>query len=326
MTSTGFSRMRRHALGLGLALAAGAALAQDNPIRILVGFAPGGVTDLVARVLAQGMQAELGRTVVVDNRPGAGGQIAAQALKVARPDGNTLYLTNSHTTAMVPLTTLQPGYDATRDFVYVGLVATNPNFFMVNPALVGPGVDSVKAFADWARAHPGRGNIGVPAPASAPEFSVSVLGQAYQADFKAAAYRGDAPLVQDLIGGQIPAGIAGIAAALPHVRAGKLKLLAVDGPQRLPGFDVPTYSELGLKGLEDVITIGLIAPAGTPADLVAKFNAAANKVVASKTFHDRIVDTGILVKSGTPDDMLRTTEASGAASERLVKAAGFKPQ
>ncbi|MBA2963280.1 MULTISPECIES: Bug family tripartite tricarboxylate transporter substrate binding protein [Ramlibacter] len=309
-----------------LALAAGAAPAQDAPIHLLVGFAPGGMTDVVGRVLAQGLQAELGRTVLVENRPGAGGQIAAQALKAARPDGNTLFLTNNHTTAMIPLTTVNPGYEA-RDFAAVGLVATNPNFFIVNPAVVGPSVDSVKAFVQWAKANPARGNIGVPAPASAPEFSVTVMGQSLGADLKPVAYRGDAPLVQDLLGGQIAAGISGISSALPHVKAGKLKLVAVDGPKRLAGFpDIPTYGELGIQGLDDVIFIGVVAPAGMPADLIARYNAAINKVVASRAFLERTSEAGIVPLTGTPEEMARRTEASRLANIPLVKAAGFKPQ
>jgi len=321
------SALRRHLIGLSLLFATGSLLAQDAPIRVLVGFAPGGVTDLVARLLAQGMQAELGRNVVVDNRPGAGGQIAAQALKAARPDGNTLYLSNNHTTAMIPFTTRDPGFDPTRDFAYVGLVATNPNFFIVNPAVVGPQVNDMRSFVQWAKANPSRANIGVPAPASAPEFSVAVMAQAFGIEAKAAAYRGDAPLVQDLLGAQLAAGISGIASAMPHVKAGKLKLIAVDGPRRLQGFpDIPTYSEVGVKGLEDVIFIGVVAPAGTPADLVGKYNAAINKVVTSKAFHDRTDELGILPLTGTPAEMERLTEVSRKANAVLVKAANFTPQ
>ncbi len=323
-----FSSCKRFvACALIVALSASAAVAQEPPIRILVGFAPGGVTDVVARVLAQGMQGELGRAVIVENRAGAGGQIAAQVLKASRPDGATLYLTNSHTTAMIPLTTINPGYDPVKDFVNVGLVAINPNFFMVSNAAVDTSVNSIKDFAQWAKAHPSSGNIGVPAPGSTPEFSVTTMGQTYGADLKAVPYRGDAPLVQDLISGQIPAGIAGVATALPHVRSGKLKLLAVDGPQRLPGFpDIPTYGELGLKGLDDVIFIGVIAPAGVPADLVTKYGAAINKVVQSKAFQERLSETGIVPKAGSAEDMMRMTEASRQSNGALLKAAGFKPQ
>ncbi len=310
------------------AAACGSAAAQDStPIRLLVGFAPGGMTDVVGRVLAQGLQAELGRTVVIENRTGAGGQIAAQVLKASKPDGNTLYLTNSHATAMIPLTTLNPGYDPEKDFVPVGLVATNPNFFMVSTATVGNNVRTMQDFAEWAKAGANRGNVGVPALASAPEFSVVALARGSGATLKAVPYRGDAPMVQDLLAGQIPAGIAGVASSLQHVQAGKIRLLAVDGPRRLPGFpDVPTYAEAGIKGLEDVIFIGVLAPAGTPQDLVAKYNAAINKVVASKAFLDRTSDLGIVPQSGTPEDMTRATERSRQSNALLVQAAGYKPQ
>lgn len=331
MTHSPSSARHRWIAGFALALVAtlcGNATAQDNtPIKLLVGFAPGGMTDVVGRVLAEGLQAELGRIVVVDNRPGAGGQIAAQALKTAKPDGNTLFLTNSHTTAMIPLTTRTPGYDPAKDFSAVGLVATNPNFFMVSTTLVADGVKTMKDFAQWSKADSTRGNVGVPASASAPEFAVMVLSQATGADLKAVPYRGDAPMVQDLLSSQIPAGISGVASAIQYVQAGKVRLLAVDGPRRLPGFpDVPTYAEAGIKGLEDVIFIGVLAPAGTPEPLIAKYNAAINKIVGSKAFHDRTSQLGIVPQSGTPEDMNRLTEKSRQANMLLIKAAGFKPQ
>lgn len=310
-----------------LALAVPASWGQDTSIRLLVGFPAGGVTDVVARVLAQGLQSELRRTVVVDNRPGAGGQIAAQALKAARPDGNTLFLTNNHTTAMIPLTMLNPGFDAAKDFVPVAPVGITPNFLFVSPAVVGPDVNDMRSFVQWAKAHPAKANIGVPAPASSPEFAVVLLSQQLGVDMKAAPYRGDAPLVQDMLAGQIAAGIAGIASAAPHVKAGKFKLLAVDGPRRLADFpDVPTYTEVGAKGLEDVIFLGVIAPAGMPADLVSRYNAAIAKVVASAPFHERTSELGMIPLAGSPADMARLTEASRQAYIRLVKAANFKPQ
>lgn len=332
------NRTRRHVLARGVpsvaaallalgTLAPGAVLAQDAPIRLLVGFAPGGMTDMVARVLAQGLQTELGRTVVVENRAGAGGQIAAQALAGAAPDGNTLFLTNSHTTAMIPLTMKNPGYDVARDFVSVGLVGTNPNFFLINPEVVGDDVNSVDDFVKWVKANPTQGNIGVPAPVSMPEFTVTALGQAYGTDLRAVAYRGDAPLVQDLLAKQLPAGITGIASALPYVQAGKLKLIGVDGPERLKDFaDIPTYAELGLKGLDDVIFLGVIAPAGTPADLLKRYNEAIGVVVSSPAFYERLSATGIVPLTGTPDDMTQRTEASVRSNAALLKAANYQPQ
>lgn len=331
MTHSFSSGRRRCAATLAALLAAtacGAAAAQDNaPIRLLVGFAPGGMTDVVGRVLAEGMQEELGRTVVVDNRPGAGGQIAAQALKAAKPDGNTLFLTNSHATAMIPLTMKNPGYDPVKDFAPVGLVATNPNFFMVSTGVVGEKVKTMKDFAQWAKADRTRGNVAVPAPASAPEFAVVVLSHETGADLKPVPYRGDAPMTQDLMAGQIGAGIAGVASAIQYIQTGRIRLLAVDGPSRLPAFpDVPTYAEVGIKGLEDVIFTSVLAPAGTPAPLIAKYNAAINKIVASKAFHDRTSQLGIIPQTGTPEDLTRMTEKSRQASMVLVKAAGYQPQ
>ena len=327
MKPLSFSLARRIAGALLFTFAAGSASADEAPIRMLVGFAPGGVTDVVARLLAQGMQGELNRTVVVENRAGAGGQIAAQALKGARPDGTTIFLTLSHTTAMIPLTTLNPGYDTAKDFVQIGVVGTFPNFFIVNPAVVGPSVNSLPDFIAWTKANPTRGNIGAPAPASAPEFSVAVLSQTFGVNLTPVAYRGDAPLVQDMLGGQLPAGIAGMAAAVQHVQAGKLKLVAVDGPRRLQAFPtVPTYGELGVKGLQDVISLGVIAPAGTPAAVVDHYNAAINKVVMSSAFQSRTSELGIVPQPGTPEDMARLTEASRQANMQLIKAAGFKPQ
>lgn len=327
MKPLSFALLRRVAGAALFTFATCSAWADDAPIRMLVGFAPGGVTDVVARLLAQGMQSELGRTVVVENRAGAGGQIAAQALKAAKPDGSTIFLTLSHTTAMIPLTMVNPGYDTAKDFVQVGVVGTFPNFFMINPTVVGPSVNSLTDFIAWTKINPTRGNIGAPAPASAPEFSVAVLSQTFGVNLTPVAYRGDAPLIQDMLGGQLPAGIAGMASAIPHVNAGKLKLVAVDGPRRLQAFpNVPTYAELGVKGLHDVISVGVIAPAGTPPATVAQYNAAINKVVTSNAFQSRTSELGIVPQPGTPEDMTRLTEASRQANMQLIKAAGFKPQ
>jgi len=300
----------------------GCAAAQQAPLRILVGFAPGGATDVVARVLAQGLKTELGRTVVVDNRPGAGGQIAAQALKQAKPDGNTLYLALSHTMAMVPLTMRNPGYDPETDFVHIALVGTLPNFFIINPEVTGARVDSLATYAQWVKRNPGLGNIGVPAP----DFSVAVIAQAYGVDLRSVPYRGDAPLVQDLIAGQIPAGIASVAAALPHVQSGKLRLLAVDGTQRLPDLDIPTYRELGLQALQDVIFLGLSAPAGTAPAFVNRVNAAVNKVVSSRAFADRLSEVGFIPQWGSPEDMNAWLQASRRSNIELIRAANFQPQ
>ncbi len=315
------------ALSATIALAALSAVAQDGPIRLLVGFPAGGSTDVIARHLAVGMQQELGKSVVVENRPGAGGQIAAQALKAARPDGLTLFLSNSHTVSMIPLTILNPGYDTVKDFAPVGLVAINPDVFAINPAIVGNPGAGLKEFAQWAKANPGKGNVGVPAPASAPDFAVGVVASALGSDLKSVPYRGDGPVALDLVGGQIAGGIGSVGAMLQHARTGKIRIVAVNGTTRLPLLpDVPTYDELGIKGYEEVIFTAVFAPAGTPANLIQSYNAAIAKLVKSPDFAEMLSALGIVAASSTPGELAARVQNTNLAWTAMVKNAGYKPQ
>jgi tripartite-type tricarboxylate transporter receptor subunit TctC len=327
---TTFSVLRRALVALPCLLGAWALPAQADdtqPIKLLVGFAPGGSTDTMARHLALALQTELGRTVIVENRPGAGGQIAAQALKAARPDGTTLFLSNSHTVAMIPLTVLNPGYDPTRDFTPIGLVAVSPDVFVVNPARVGGAQPGLADFARWAKANPGVGSVGVPAPASAPDFAVSLVSAALNSDLKAVPYRGDGPVVQDVAAGHVPAGIGSVGVMLPQAKAGKIRIVAVNGTARLPLLpDVPTYAELGVKGYEEVIYTAVFAPAGLPAPLVQQFNAAITRVVRSADFGDKLAALGISAAASTPGELAARVAATHQSWTALVKAVGYKPQ
>ncbi len=315
------------ALSLGMAAATSSAFAQDNTIRLLVGFPAGGSSDAVARMLAQGMQQELGRNVVVDNRPGAGGQIAAQALKAAKPDGTTIFMSNSHTVSMIPLTMLNPGYDTAKDFAPIGLVGISPDVFAISPVATGLTAGGMKEFAAWAKANPGKGNVGVPAPASAPDFAVGIVGKALGTDLVSVPYKGDGPVALDLVGGQLAAGIGSIAVMQQHVKAGKVRILAVNGTQRLPVMpEVPTYAEQGIKGYEDVIFAAMFAPAGTPANLIQSYNAAITKVVKSPEFADKVSALGIVPMSSTPAELAARVQATTQGWTTMVKNAGYKPQ
>lgn len=325
--------MKRHHFLLGsLALAltglCGTTQAQPNAsIRILVGFAAGGSSDMIARQLAQGLQQELGQPVVVDNKPGAGGQIAAQLLKAAKPDGQTLYLSNSHTMAMIPLTVLNPGYDAAKDFAPIGLVAVNPDVFVINPSVVGNPKAGLKEFAQWAKGNPDRGNVGVPAPASAPDFAVGIVAKALDADLRSVPYRGDAPVAQDVMAGQISAGIGSVGAMLQPAKAGKVRIVAVNGTSRLALLpDVPTYAELGIKGYEEMIYTGLFAPAGLPADLVQRYSTALAKVVKSEAFAEKLSALGISAASSSPAELAARVAHTHKDWTVMVKNAGYKPQ
>jgi tripartite-type tricarboxylate transporter receptor subunit TctC len=192
---------RRHVV---IAAAAAATLgmpararAQGRSLRILVGFPAGGGTDAIARLLGEALKAELGATVVVENRAGAGGQLAAQALKAAAPDGNTVFVSHDHTISILPLVSKSPGFDPARDFVPMGGFASFVNAFAVSP---GTPARTMDEYVAWVRGPgAGKGSVGVPAPASTPEFLVKVLGERYKLDLVPVPYRGSAPMMGDML-------------------------------------------------------------------------------------------------------------------------------
>ncbi|MEN9904291.1 MAG: hypothetical protein RLZZ555_856 [Pseudomonadota bacterium] len=326
--------LKNLSLVAGASLLAGVALqpvaAQTDagaPLRLLVGFPAGGSTDAIARHLAQGLQQELGRNVVVENKPGAGGQIAAQALKAARPDGNTLFVSNSHTVAMIPLTLLNPGFDPQKDFAPVGLLAINPDVMAVSTAVLGTTGSGLRVFAQWAKANPGKASVGVPAPASAPDFAVGLVGRGLGVDLVSAPYRGDGPIALDLVAGQIPAGIGSVAAMLPHAKAGKVRIVAVNGSKRLPQLpDVPTYAEQGIKGYEEVIFTAVFAPAGIPAPLLKDYSRAIAKVVKTAEFGDKLSALGVIPAASTPAELGARVEATRKSWTAMVRNAGYQPK
>ncbi len=295
-------------------------------VRILVGFPPGGGTDAIARILAAALKDELGgATVIVDNKPGAGGQLAAQALKAAAPDGNTLFLTHDHSISILPQVVKTPGFNPAHDFVPAAGFATFVNAFAVS------GGTPAKSFADyvaWVRGQGGgKGAVGVPSPASVPEFLVKLIGEKYKLDLIAAPYRGSAPMMADMLGNQIAAGVASIPDFIENHRSGKLRVLAVLGGARQAVMaDVPTFTELGLPGFEDVPYYGLFAPAGTPAAAIDSFSAAVGKVISRPAVHDRLTAMGLTVGHMSPEQLGQRERAYTATWARIIKATGFVAQ
>lgn len=316
----------RHAAlaAAGLCLPATAVRAQQQPLRLLVGFPAGGSTDVVARVLAEGMARLLQRPVIVENRPGAGGQIAANTLKQSPPDGSTLFLSNSHALSMIPLTVRNPGYETLKDFASVGLVAISPDVLSVNPAVVGD-VTDLKGLIAWFRANPGNSNIGVPAPSSDPEFAVRLLAGEFKLDLNPVPYRGDGPVAQDLIAGQIPAGIGSVGTMLPHVKSGRLRLVAVNGPTRAPSLPTTaTYVEQGIDGYAVSGFVAVLAPAGTSRDTIQRYNAVVTEVVNSPGFAERLSELAIQPTSSTADDLTARIQETNAAFASIVRRSGFQ--
>jgi tripartite-type tricarboxylate transporter receptor subunit TctC len=315
----------RCALALTLAVSSTLALAQSGKtIRILVGFPPGGGTDAIARLLSDRLKDALGANVIVENRPGAGGQIAAQALKAAAPDGTTFFISHDHTVSILPLVVKNPGFDPARDFVPVAGFATFVNALAVSG---GTPAKSFNQYVDWVRGQGGKSAVGVPAPASVPEFLVKVIGEKYKLDLVAAPYRGSAPMIGDMLGNQIGAGVGSIPDFIENHKAGKLRVVAVLGGQRQPAMpDVPTFAELGLAGFEDVPFYAFFAPAGTPQPVIDEFGAALSKVIAIAEVRDRLTALGLTV-GYMPQQQLASRERAYAQTwARIIRTSGFQPQ
>jgi len=304
----------------------GAAWAQSGKtVKIIVGFPAGGGTDAIARTLAERLKDELGAPVVVENKSGAGGQLAAQALKAAPPDGTTFFISHDHTITILPLVMKQPGFDPARDFVPVAGFASFVNAFALSP---GTPAKSLNDYVAWVKGQgQGKGVVGVPAPASTPEFLVKVLGEKFKLDLVAAPYRGSAPMMGDMLGNQIAAGVGSVPDFIENHKSGRIRVVAVLGGSRqatLP--DVPTLSELGVTGFEDVPYYGFFAPAGTPKAAIDQFSQALSKVVAIAEVRDRLTALGLTVEFMSSQQLANRERAYAKAWTEIIRKSGFQPQ
>ncbi|MFT7773460.1 Bug family tripartite tricarboxylate transporter substrate binding protein [Roseateles sp.] len=301
-----------------------AAHAEDRPIRLLVGFPAGGGTDAIARLLGEALQVSLGTTVLVDNRPGAGGQIAAQALKTAAPDGTTFFVTHDHTISILPLVLKHPGFDPARDFVPVAGFATFANALALSG---GTPAATLPEYIAWVRKQGGQGNVGVPAPASVPEFLVKLLGEKNGLGLLSVPYRGSAPMIADMLGNQISAGVGSVPDLIANHQQKKLRIVAVMGQQRqgvLP--EVPTFAELGISGFEELPYYGVFAPAGTSPAVIERFSNALAGVVGQPGVRQRLAELGLSVGMMSAAQLAARERAYSAVWARLMKAGGFQPQ
>jgi tripartite-type tricarboxylate transporter receptor subunit TctC len=322
-----FLNLKRRTLGLAAAalLMSGTALADTSTVKIMVGFPPGGGTDAIARVLAEKLKDQLGQNFIVENKAGAGGQLAAQALKAAPADGSVLFLSHDHSISILPLTLKNPGFDPAQDFVPVAGFATFVNGLALSS---GTPARSYKEYLAWVREDAKkRGTVGVPAPASTPEFFVKVIGQKNELDLQAAPYRGSAPMMGDMLGNQIAAGVGSVPDFIENHKAGKIRIVAVIGAKRqatLP--DVPTFSELGLAGFEDLPYYGLFAPKGTPKATLDRYSAALAKVIALPEVHERLTAMGLTVGHMSAEQLASRERAYSQTWARIIKASGFQAQ
>jgi len=312
-------------LALAVFLISGLAQAQTGTIKLLVGFPPGGGTDAIARVLADKLKDQLGTNIIVENRAGAGGQIAAQALKAAPADGTTLFLSHDHTISILPLVVKNPGFDPAQDFAPVAGFATFVNGLALSG---GTPAKSMKEYIDWLRKEgKGKRTVGVPAPASVPEFLVGVIGKKYGLDLQAVPYRGSAPMMADMLGKQINAGIGSVPDFIENHKAGKIHMVAVIGSKRQAALpEVPTFAELGLAGFEDLPYYGIFAPHGTPSAVIERFSDALAKVIALPDVRDRLSAMGLSVQHMSPQQLGSRERAYSKTWARIIKDSGFQAQ
>jgi tripartite-type tricarboxylate transporter receptor subunit TctC len=284
-----------------MVLAAGA-LAQgypNRPIKVVVPYPPGGGTDVVTRIITQKMATILNTPIVVDNRAGAGGNIGTEAVARAPPDGYTQLVATGSTTIN---NTLTPNltWDLMRDFAPVVLLVWNQSVLVVNPALPVANVTELIALA---KAKPGRITYGSSGIGSSAHLWAELFKLKAGVDLTHVPYKGTAPAQTDLVGGQIDVMFSDISAALPFIKAGKMKAIAVGSLTRFDGLpDVPTISESGVPGYEGGSVVGLIAPAGTPREAVDALNAAALKSLAAPDVRERLLGLASVPVGGTPDE------------------------
>jgi len=307
-------------------LGAPSALAQapfpTKPVRLVVPFPAGGTTDILARAAAQKLSETLGQQVIVDNRPGAGGNIGAELVAKAPADGYTLLMGTVGTHAINPSLYAKMPYDHVKDFAPVILVAGVPNVLVVNPDLPFKTVADVVAYA---KANPGKLNFA----SSGSGTSIHLSGELFKVmagvQMTHVPYKGSAPALTDLIGGQVQLMFDNLPSALPQIKGGKLRAVAVTSTTRAAALpDVPTVAESGLPGFESSSWFGILAPAATPKDIIAKINTDVQKWLSTPEAKEKLLGQGAIAAGGSPDDFAKHIQAETAKWAKVVKESGAK--
>ncbi len=322
-------RQRRRGLqalaAVAAGLSSGSAVAQaawpSRPIRLVIAFPPGGPTDIVSRVVAAQLSQQLGQQVVVENRPGAGGNIAAELVAKAAPDGYTLFYNTSAIT-IAPALYAKVNYDTLKDFAPISSTATNAMVLMVHPSVP---VRTVREFIDYAKANPGKVNYASSGTGTITHLASAALGSALGLQMTHVPYKGSAPGLVDLAGGQVQMMIDTINSAGPYIRDGRVRALAVTMPKRLSLLpDVPTLAETVLPGMEMSAWQGVVAPAGTPAPILQRLHTEITRLLQNPEVRGKLAAAGTEVLGSTPEEYAAYIRAELARWSRIVKESGAK--
>ena len=314
---------RRTLLALTLALAATGAIAQDKypskPVTLIVPQAAGGANDAIARVIAQKLTEQFGQSFIVDNRTGAGGNVGTVAAARARPDGYTLMLTADSSMVINPSLYKSTGFDPIKDFEPVGTVATAGYVLVANPAF--PAKNTAELIA-LAKQQPGKINIGSAGNGTLNHLIGEMLGKATGIDLMHVPYKGSSAAVTDLVAGQVQVSVQSLPSSIAFIRSGKIKVLGVVNPKRLPSLpDAPTIGET-VKGFGTTPWYGVFAPAGTPKAIVTQLNAAIAKALESKDAQERLAGVGCEPYKTTPEQFAHLVRDDLPRWARIVKESG----
>jgi tripartite-type tricarboxylate transporter receptor subunit TctC len=307
-------------VALAAPLAASAQAYPSKPIRYIVPFPPGGATDTLARAIAQKLTESMGQPVVIDNRPGAGGNIGIEAAVRSPADGYTIVTVATATVAINPTLYRNLSFDASRDLAPVAFIAYVPNILVVNPSVPASSLAELIAYL---KANPGKVNYASPGSGNSSHLAGEMFRQRAGVEITHVPYKGDAPAFTDLVGGQVQMMFAIMVTAVPHVKSGRLKPIALAGLQRAPSLpDVPTLSEAGLPGFDAGAWFGVMAPAGTPKDVVGRLNAEINKALQSQEVRDRLTPLGAAPTTMAPDQFSALIAKEREKWGKLVRDSG----
>ena len=318
-------RLLSIAFAASMALAAAPAAAQSypsKPIRILVGFSPGGGTDVMARLIGQKLTEAWNAQVVVENRPGAGGVLAADLTAKAAPDGYTLMIGHVNSHGIAPAAMSKMPYDAARDFAPIILIGTTPNLLVAN---AGTGAKTLDDIVRAARANPGKLTFGSAGNGSSQHLATEMFKLAAKVDVLHIPYKGSGQMIPDLIAGQIGYSFDTMTAITPHVKSGKVTPIATTRLKRSPAYpNLPTVAELGYPGFDVSTWYGLMAPAGTPVEIVTRLNREVERILTLPDVKEKLNSVGAEDGGGSPEQFGKFVRDEIAKYAKIVKEAGVK--